>query len=278
MVDPLYAVAREVLLDALEALAAHRDSIILVGAQAIYVHTGDAEMAVPVFTSDGDLLIEPARLKAAPKIGDAMAKAHFRRGQQPGSWLCDRMVEGVPATIPVDLLVPEAVAGSGRRGARLGGHGNQAGRRARGLEGALVDREPWLLKSLAVDDGRVFHIQAAGPTALLVAKLHKIVDRSQEPGTKRLKDKDALDVLRILRTIPSRRLSEGLIRLGTVAVSSQVTSEAIEHLRALFGSSQGQGTRMAVRATERLEDPATIAASCEALTRELLDLLADQTK
>lgn len=184
MADPLYVVAREVLLDALEALADHRESIVLVGAQAIYLHTGNADMAVPAFTTDGDLLIEPARLKPAPKIGDVMARAHFRRGLQPGSWLCDRMVGSVPATIPVDLLVPEAVAGPGRRGARLGEHGNRAGRRARGLEGALVDREPLLLKSLTADDGRTFSIQVAGPSALLVAKLHKISDRSEEPGTR----------------------------------------------------------------------------------------------
>jgi hypothetical protein len=44
--DPLYVNAREVLLDALEALGAHRASLILVGAQAIYLHTGEAEIAV----------------------------------------------------------------------------------------------------------------------------------------------------------------------------------------------------------------------------------------
>ena len=41
--DELYVIARRVLLDALEALGPHRDATILVGAQAIYLHTGDAE-------------------------------------------------------------------------------------------------------------------------------------------------------------------------------------------------------------------------------------------
>jgi hypothetical protein len=67
-----------------------------------------------------------------------------------------------------------------------------------------------------------------------------------------------------------------VVALEAVTVSSEVTGEAIEYLRDPFGSLEGQGTRMAVRATERLEDPATIAASCEALTLELLDLLANQ--
>lgn len=71
-----------------------------------------------------------------------MLKAHFRLGDQPGSWLCERTVRGVAITIPVDLMVPEAVAGAGRRAAQLGDHGDRAGRRARGLEGALVDQQP----------------------------------------------------------------------------------------------------------------------------------------
>lgn len=51
---PLYAKAREVLLDALEALGPHRSSLVLVGAQAIYLHTGEADIAVAPFTTDAD--------------------------------------------------------------------------------------------------------------------------------------------------------------------------------------------------------------------------------
>jgi len=45
-VHELYVLARQVLLDALEALGAHRDAIVLVGAQAVYLHVGDADLAV----------------------------------------------------------------------------------------------------------------------------------------------------------------------------------------------------------------------------------------
>ena len=71
----LYAVARTVLLDALEALNEQRDAVVLVGAQAIYLHTGDAEIAVPAFTTDGDLVIEPARLKDEPRLVEAIRSA-----------------------------------------------------------------------------------------------------------------------------------------------------------------------------------------------------------
>ena len=45
--DLLYVLARKALLDAAEALAAHLDSIVLVGTQAVYVHTGEADLAGP---------------------------------------------------------------------------------------------------------------------------------------------------------------------------------------------------------------------------------------
>jgi len=52
-----------------------------------------------------------------------------------------------------------------------------------------------------------------------------------------------------------------------------VTREALDRLRALFGMTNAPGTLMAVRATERLEDPAAIAESCAALSDELLQAL-----
>ncbi|MDN5852236.1 MAG: hypothetical protein L0K86_05185 [Actinomycetia bacterium] len=44
--DDLSVRARSVLLDALIALEAHRDSVVVIGAQAIYLHTGGASVAV----------------------------------------------------------------------------------------------------------------------------------------------------------------------------------------------------------------------------------------
>ncbi len=50
--DPLYVQARRVLLDATDALAEQLDAIVLVGAQAIYLHTGDADLAVDLMVPD----------------------------------------------------------------------------------------------------------------------------------------------------------------------------------------------------------------------------------
>ena len=270
MIEPLYVAARGVLLDALDALGDQREALILAGAQAIYIHTGAADLAVAEFTTDGDLVVNPEQLKTQPRLSEAMERAHFRSGLQPGSWLRDRTVSGIATTIPVDLLVPEAVAGSGRRAARLGDHGDRAGRRVRGLEGALIDHSVMRLNALDENDRREFEVRVAGPSALLVAKLHKLADRSGEREARRLKDKDALDVLRLLRAIPVARLAKGLRELGDSTLAGDVTREAIEHLQALFGATSSAGTVMVIRATERLEDPSVMSASCVVLADDLI--------
>ncbi|MCP5025001.1 MAG: hypothetical protein GY929_01840 [Actinomycetia bacterium] len=60
--DPLHVRARAALLDATDALAEQLDALVLVGAQAIYLHTGDADLAVAECTTDADFTIGPAQL------------------------------------------------------------------------------------------------------------------------------------------------------------------------------------------------------------------------
>jgi hypothetical protein len=49
-----------------------------------------------------------------------------------------------------------------------------------------------------------------------------------------------------------------------------VTREALTQLQMLLGAATSTGTTMVVRATQRLEDPDIIAASCVALADELI--------
>jgi len=57
--DALYSAARRALLDALQAVEAHLDAVALVGAQAVYVHVGEGDLAVPPYTTDADLMVDP---------------------------------------------------------------------------------------------------------------------------------------------------------------------------------------------------------------------------
>lgn len=265
--DPAYVEARRTLLDALEGLGAQRESVILVGAQAIYLHTGEDDgLAVAPFTTDADLSLDPDLLKPEPLLERAMAAAGFTRSpEKVGTWIGRNGV-------PIDLMVAEARGGPGRRGARIPPHAEGTARKAHGLEAALVDRERQTLGALDAADPRSCEIWVAGPGALLVAKQLKIADRVNSPS--RLDNKDALDVFRLLRDIDLSDLVARLRRLLADDVSRAVTGDALTRLRELFGTPDAPGVRMAVDATAGLEDPAILAASCAALATEVLDALA----
>jgi hypothetical protein len=99
--------ARSALLDALEALAEHRDAIVIVGAQAIYLHTGSVDVALAEATKDSDLAVDPTSLSDEPLVEEAMIAAGFYLdpiSNQPGAWMNS-------AGVPVDLMNPPGVSG-----------------------------------------------------------------------------------------------------------------------------------------------------------------------
>jgi hypothetical protein len=270
--DPLYVAARRALLDALEALTDHLDAHVLVGAQAVYVHAGEADLAVAPATTDGDLAIDPQRLGAAPILDDAMAAAGFTRQHDiAGIWQRPVDVGGTIRTVQVDLLVPDSLGGPGRRGARIPPHGNRVARKVVGLEGALIDRDPHPITAFDATDERAFRMAVAGPAALIVAKVHKISQRVDDAD--RRNDKDALDVYRLLRATSTEDLARRFRLLRNDPVSRPVSEQALELLAALFESSRRSGTQMAIRAAGPLELGGTIAASLGELTADLLRLL-----
>lgn len=261
---PEYVQARRVVLDALGALDAHLRGLVLVGAQAVYVHTGTTDIAVPEYTTDADMAVAPDLIAPTPLVGRALEMAGFRLESDPGRWTS-------PDGVYFDLLVPESLAGPGRRGADLGQHGRRAARRARGLEAALVDHESISIGALDPEDPRSFDISVAGPAALLVAKAIKIGERTSTTG--RAVDKDALDVYRLLRAVPTDTFVAAVERLLDHNLSQATTREATERLRELFGTEGSEGTLMAVRAATPLEDPDVLAASIVALTNDVLSPL-----
>lgn len=270
--DPLYVRARRALLDATDALHAHLDAIVLVGAQAIYVHTGEADLAdiaptaPPEYTTDADFSLSPADLSDSPTVARLLIESGFSRGAHPGAWLS-------PDGIDVDLMVPEALAGAGSRSADLGPHGNRAARRAKGLEGALVDRERTQITSLDPAEDRSGTMYVAGPGALLVAKTHKIAERAETPS--RLDNKDALDVLRLLRATDSADLATRMMLLAQHELSSSVTLGAVARLPDLFGQSDAAGVKLAARAAGVGAEVDVIAASMTALVSDLLAGIRD---
>jgi len=72
-----YVDARRVLLDALVGLRPHLDAFVLIGAQAVYLRTIDRLPGYQPFTTDADLMFDPARLADEPLLADAMTAAGF---------------------------------------------------------------------------------------------------------------------------------------------------------------------------------------------------------
>lgn len=238
--------------------------MILIGAQAIYLRTGSATFALAEATKDSDLAIDPRTLGEDPRLEEAMTVAGFVLNpvsQQPGAWMS-------PNGIPVDLMVPEHLAGSGsRRGVRIPPHSKHAARRTAGLEAAIIDQSPMTVESLD-GDGRSAVINVAGPAALLVAKLHKLGERVDTPD--RLNDKDAHDIYRLLVATETAELAETLRRLRGDEISQEVTAQALIYLEQLFASANALGATMAGRAEEGVGQPDTVSASVSFLSQDLL--------
>jgi hypothetical protein len=275
-VDPRYVAARRALLDALIGLESHADALVIAGAQAVYLHTGDGDLAVAPFTTDADLAVNPERLASAPLIEAAMKEAGFQPALlgghvEPGIWMTEVEVAGGRLLVPVDLIVPEAAAsGGGRRAARLGAHGRRAARRATGLEAALVDNAPRTIAALDPADSRSLIANVAGPAALLVAKAHKIHERVESGRLDRLDDKDAADVVRLMQTTVPETVGTTLAQLEADPVAGGVSAAALDYLEALFGRRGRPGIDMATRAMRLALPAARVEAICSAYTTALL--------
>ena len=134
----------------------------------------------------------------------------------------------------------------------LGVHGTEVARKSKGLEAAVADHSLVQVAALHPGDSRSVDVLVAGAAALLVAK-----------------DRDRLDILRLLRFSEMTHLATTLNRLATNPIASETTREARVFLQDLFADQKAVGTQMAVRASAGLEDEITIAMSCELLAKHL---------
>lgn len=259
------------MLDALEALGAHRRSIIVIGAHAIYLRVAATDVALAPFTRDSDLAIDPRELAPEPRLDEVMQKVGFRlrSPREPGVWLREDGSE-------IDLMVPASVGGRGRRAARIPPHGEGIARRTTGLEGVLVDHDVMVVGATCpAEDGRAYEVRVAGPAALLVAKLFKLSDRVRADNATRIDDKDAHDAFRILIGTERTDLVTRYQALVRHELSRRVATTALEYLEHLFAKGRDAvGSTMAGRAEEGIGAPDTVAQQVAILATELIDDLS----
>jgi len=263
--SPEYVAARRVLLDALESLRPHLDAIVLVGAQAVYLHAplGDPR---PTYTTDADLALDPQLLATHPDIAQSLAGSGFTASASgnPGSWVS---ADG----IVVDLMVPQgAMSPSSRRTAPLSGHGSRTARRTRGLEVALFDNAPMALAALEPSDPRVIHARVAGPAALLIAKAIKIQERVDADRRDRLSSKDAGDLLRLLRNISAESIGRSLQDLTSQRPEIlPIVTAALDWLDGQLTESSPL-SKLAIDDRAGVEDPAQVSVAMRTLTGRML--------
>lgn len=248
--ETLNRVARRVLLDGLEALSEQAAAVTIVGAQAVYLRSTDIELAVASFTSDADLGIYPAHLSDVPHLEQAMEAAGFAlRPGQPGQWIKSQQVGPRMVDIPVDLLVPGRFANRpGRRSVNLPPHDRNSARQVDGLEAAVLDFDVMEVPSLESTDSRMLNARVAGPAALLVAKSYKIAQRAGEPGRRRLDNKDAGDIIRLMLATDEDEVAGRFNRLLGDERTAEVTRIGLVDLRRLFGAERTTGIVMAADA------------------------------
>jgi hypothetical protein len=158
---PEYVAARRVLLDALDALGSQRRSVILVGAQAIYLRCGRGDLAMAPMTTDADLAMHADWVYDEPELYAAMQAAGFNPDEQPGKW------RG-PGDVCVDLMVVPHQSGRKNKAARAANippHRKGVARIVRGLEPSLIDHSHYRVEPLGGDDRRSFDILVAGTSA-----------------------------------------------------------------------------------------------------------------
>lgn len=270
----LHVVARRVLLDGLTALSDQLDALTVVGAQAVYLRTPEAALRTSPFTSDGDISIDPDRLQNAPLLDQALQEAGFEllRDNQPGLWARTQQIGDREVPVEFDLLMAKGLAPKiGSRSVKIPPHGVMSARWVPGLEVAAVDRSPLTITSLETSDTRAVTVNVAGPAALLVAKAFKINDRLKQADARpaRLTNKDAGDVLRIIRAIPVAQVAATFAGLREDPRVGEITREGLQLLQDIFGGPTTPGVNMAVQALSGDLPESTVRALAPAYVSRL---------
>ena len=121
------------------------------------------------------------------------------------------------------------------------GHAKEVARKTRGLEAALIDNHVVMMGALDPADVRAFDVAIAGPTALLIAKAHKIAERVAEREHRRLEDKDALDMLRLLQATDTAVLADMVRTLPAGRCGARRHARGPRHpARAFHGCPRGR--------------------------------------
>lgn len=198
--------SRRAIINVVDVLAVHAESLTLVGAHAVLLRTVDLDVPrMP--TGDGDLGVTPGLVGDIPSIQALLADAGYERRTtaRPGLWGREPYEEPDGTRSfreKIDLLAPHALSGTTSRTKRgvpalQAVHGKLAVGNALGLELAAFDRTLMTITDFA-DPRLSAEIHVAGIPALILAKGSKIGERLREPRKGPVRDKDLGDLWRLM--------------------------------------------------------------------------------
>jgi len=127
-----------------------------------------------------------------------------------------------------------------------------------------------MVGSLDPADERSIELRVAGPAALLISKVRKIADRV---ASNRLSDKDALDVVRLLRGVETPDLAKRCVHVLSDDLCRATAEEGLDLLKQQFVNPDGIGGEMIERTVSGLADPTELKASARLLSEDLLNAL-----
>lgn len=198
--------SRRAIINVVEVLEAHAESLTLIGAHAVLLRTMDLDVPrMP--TGDGDLGVTPGLVGDLPSIESLLADAGYehRTTARPGLWGREPYdeVDGTRSFRErIDLLAPHGLSGTASRSKRgvpalQSAHGKLAVGNALGLELAAFNRSLMTITDLA-DPRLSAEVHVAEIPALILAKGSKVGERLREPRKGPVRDKDLGDLWRLL--------------------------------------------------------------------------------
>ena len=210
--------SRRAIINVVGVLAAHAESLTLVGAHAVLLRTMDLD-APRMPTGDGDLGVTPGLVSDVPSIEALLAQAGYehRTTARPGLWGRESYDEpdGVRSfREKIDLLAPHGLSGTVSRSKRgvpalQPAHGKLSVGNALGLELASFNRSRMMIADF-VDPRLTAEIHVAEIPALILAKGSKIGERLREPRKGTVRDKDLGDLWRLMAVADPKETAEAI--------------------------------------------------------------------
>jgi len=198
--------SRRAIINVVDVLAAHAESLTLVGAHAVLLRTMDLDVPrMP--TGDGDLGVTPGLVGDLPSIENLLAEGDYehRTTARPGLWGREPYDEADGTRSfreKIDLLAPHGLSGAASRSRRgvpalQRAHGKLSVGNALGLELAAFNRSRMTITDFT-DPRLSAAIHVAEIPALILAKGSKVGERLGEPRKGAVRDKDFGDLWRLM--------------------------------------------------------------------------------